>query len=190
MFEDRHLLKRFKSGSRDALCEIYQKYENYLLSLAVGLLGDTNSAEDVMHDVFCKLIHSKDSIKLHGSLKGYLGTCVVNRARDGLRQRKRLQFHLEPDDSPADDTIAPDHSVIRTEETRRLCLALVQVPYDQREVIVLRLKGDMKYRQIATCLGISINTAKSRYRYGLNKLRSILLSKDDLESGVSKNETI
>ncbi len=190
MLEDRQLLKRFKRGSRDALCEIYQKYENYLLSLAVGFLGDVSAAEDVMHDVFCKLIHSKDSIKLHGSLKGYLGTCVANRARDSIRRQKRLQFGLEPDETLADGNIAPDHSVILTEETRRLCFALLEVPYDQREVIVLHLKGDMKFRQIATCLGISVNTAKSRYRYGLKKLRSILTSKDDLESEVLKNETI
>jgi RNA polymerase sigma-70 factor (ECF subfamily) len=44
----------------------------------------------------------------------------------------------------------------------------------QRDVIVLRLKGEMKFREIATLYGVTVNTIQGRYRYGLNKLRSVL----------------
>ena len=95
MLEERLLLKRFKNGSSDALQRIYQKYENYLLRLAGALLGDSNGAEDVLHDVFCNFIRSRDKIKLKGNLKGYLGTCVTNLARDKIRARSRGPVGLE-----------------------------------------------------------------------------------------------
>jgi len=51
---------------------------------------------------------------------------------------------------------------------------MAQLAYEQREVIMLHLRGDMKFREIAGLQGIPINTAKSRYRYGLEKLRTLL----------------
>jgi RNA polymerase sigma-70 factor (ECF subfamily) len=95
MLEDRRLLKRFKNGSTDALQCIYEKYENYLLTLAAALLGDSNAAEDVLHDVFCNFIEGRKRIKLRGNLKGYLGTCVANLARDRIRSRSRVSVGLE-----------------------------------------------------------------------------------------------
>jgi RNA polymerase sigma-70 factor (ECF subfamily) len=68
----------------------------------------------------------------------------------------------------------PDQSVIWSEESRQLTHALAQLPDEQREIIILHLRGGMKFRQIADMQAVSINTIKSRYRYGLDKLRSLL----------------
>ena len=68
----------------------------------------------------------------------------------------------------------PDHAIICSEESQRLNLAIAQLPNEQREVIVLRLKGEMTFREIAKLHDVSVNTIQGRYRYGLNKLRSIL----------------
>ncbi|MHC4426384.1 MAG: sigma factor-like helix-turn-helix DNA-binding protein [Planctomycetota bacterium] len=70
----------------------------------------------------------------------------------------------------------PDHWIICQEESRRISKALVQIPFEQREVVVLHLLGDMKFRQIAELKTVSIKTIQSRYRYGLDKLRSLLNS--------------
>ena len=59
MLEDKLLIWKFKCGSSEALCRIYQKYGDYLLALAAALLGDVNAAEDAVHDVFCKFIESR-----------------------------------------------------------------------------------------------------------------------------------
>jgi RNA polymerase sigma-70 factor (ECF subfamily) len=50
----------------------------------------------------------------------------------------------------------------------------VQLPYEQREVFILHVQGDMTFQQIAEQIGASINTVQSRYRYGIEKLRSLL----------------
>ena len=61
---------------------------------------------------------------------------------------------------------------------QRVARALEKLPLDQREVVVLRLQGDMKFRQIAEMLDITVNTAQSRYRYGMEKLRQLLSKKE------------
>ena len=65
---------------------------------------------------------------------------------------------------------------LSVQESRQLQDLLARLPYEQREIIVLHLHHDMRFREIAKALGISINTVQSRYRYGLDKLRSIMNS--------------
>jgi RNA polymerase sigma-70 factor (ECF subfamily) len=174
MLEDKLLIWKFKGGSRKALCRIYRKHGDYLLALAAALLKDVNEAEDVVHDVFCKFIESRQKFKLAGSLKSYLGTCVVNLARDKLRARKLQPCSLNETASTVLDTNEPEHDAIFGEQARALERAVAQLTNEQREVILLHLRGGMKFREIAGLQGISINTAKSRYRYGLEKLRTVL----------------
>ena len=142
--------------------------------MATALLHDTNLAEDVVHDVFCKLIESREKIKPAGSLKSFLGTCVINLARDKLRARQSQPCDLDEAAATVSDTNGPEHHAIFGEEARILHQALGQLAYEQREVIMLHLRGGMKFREIAALQEISINTAKSRYRYGLDKLRTSL----------------
>ena len=179
MIEDKLLIWKFKSGSNEALCRIYQKYGDYLLALAAALLKDVNAAEDVLHDVFCRFIESREKLKLAGSLKSYLGTCVVNLARDRLRARKLQPCELDKSTVTAAQMNGPEHYAIFGEEARSLNYALTQLTYEQREVIMLHLRGGMKFRQIAGLQGISINTVKSRYRYGLEKLRATLSDEEN-----------
>ncbi len=178
MLEDKLLIWKFKCGSNEALCRIYRKYGDYLLALTAALLQDVNAAEDVVHDVFCKFIESREKFGLNGSLKSYLATCAVNLARDKLRARRQQTF--EPDEAaPMDlDTNGPEHYAIFGEEARNLNHAIAQLGCEQREVIMLHIRGGMKFREIADLQGISINTAKSRYRYGLERLRELLSDKE------------
>ncbi len=178
MLEDKLLIWKFKCGDSEALCRIYRKYGDYLLALAAALLQDVNTAEDVVHDVFCKFIESREKFKLAGSLKSFLATCVVNLARDKLRARRSQPCELDEAAATALDTNEPQHHAIFGEEARNLNRAIAQLACEQREVIMLHLRGGMKFREIAGVQGISINTAKSRYRYGLEKLRTLLCDKE------------
>ena len=174
MIEDELLKWRFKCGSREALSRIYEKYLNNLLTLAMALLNDTGAAEDVVHDVFVSFAKSTESFRLRGSLKSYLGTCVINRARDQIRTQQRQSTRPDKIDLTGSEENEPDHSFICNEEAQRLNHAIAQLPEQQREVIILRLKGEMKFREIARLQGVSISTIQGRYRYGLDKLRSLL----------------
>jgi RNA polymerase sigma factor (sigma-70 family) len=69
---------------------------------------------------------------------------------------------------------SPVQLVVRSEQLQRLSRSITELPYEQREVIVLRLHGEMRFKAIARLQNISIKTVQSRYRYGLDRLRSIL----------------
>ena len=176
MVEDKLLIWKFKLGSRDALRRIYEKYSGFLLTLATALLNDVNKAEDVVHDFFVSFAQSGEKLRLDGSFKWYLATCVANKARDRLRARQLQTVDLDQADSIYSDANEPESVAVCNEELQQLCVAMEQLPYEQREVVLLHTKGEMKFRQIAKLQSVSIKTVQSRYRYGLDKLRSLLNS--------------
>lgn len=173
MIEDKLLVIRCKQGSTDALRTIYQKYKDDLLVLAAAILNDTSAAEDVLHDVFATFVRTIDDFRLTGSLKGYLATCVANRARNVNRQTKAVSLDTQQDDVPSDSD-PPDEALICNEQAQLLNAAMAELPDEQRQIIMLHLKSKCKFREIAASLGISTNTAKSRYRYGIEKLRKTI----------------
>ncbi len=177
MLEDKLLLWKFKRGSGQALERIYIKYERYLITVATGLLNNTHAAEDVLHDFFVSFVKSADRVKLNGNLKAYLATCVANLARNSLKRRQLEPTALDDNDSFESATPEPLLLALQQEETEALNQALSQLPYEQREVVILHLHANMKFTQIAKLRGTSVNTIRSRYRYGLEKLRSLLNSK-------------
>jgi RNA polymerase sigma-70 factor (ECF subfamily) len=175
MLKDKLLVWQFNRGSKDALRHIYEKYKDDLVTLAAALLTDVSSAEDVVHDVFVCFIKSSQRFRLTGSLKGYLATCVANGARNKNRARqKRLSYGLNEADRVSSNSNNPDAAVIFGEELRQLSSALSQLPYEQREVLLLHSYSGLKFRTIAGSLGVSINTVQGRYRYALDRLRSML----------------
>ncbi len=178
MLEDRLLIRKFKHGNKKAFCRIYEKYRDDLLRLAMSLLNEAGTAEDVVHDVFTSFIRNFEQFRLTGSLKSYLATCVANRARNINRAHKRQR------------TIAPEQTGQMPLESRsaeqwftcsddliKLSNTLARLPDNQREVVILHLQGQMKFKEIAKYQDVSIKTVQSRYRIALEKLRSTLNSR-------------
>ncbi|MHC4207750.1 MAG: RNA polymerase sigma factor [Planctomycetota bacterium] len=177
MLEDKLLVWKFRHGSKDAFCRIYEKYRDDLLRLSISLLNEANIAEDVVHDVFASFIQNGQQFQLTGSLKSYLATCVANRARNVNRASQRQHNPSLDKAAPvASDSNRPEKWIIIGDEFRQLSNALAQLPYGQRETVLLRAQSGMKFRQIAKSQSVPIKTAQSRYRIGLDKLRSLLNS--------------
>ena len=177
MVEAKLLIWRFKCGNRAALARIYEKYKADLLRIASGLSNDTSLAEDIVHDVFVTFAQCSDELKFGGNLKGYLATSVVNRVRNVNRTERRRQA-ISADEAGylISNSDVPERWIIHDEELDRLNNAMSQLPYPQREVVIMHLQGGMKFKAIAKSQDVSINTVQSRFRYGLEKLRSLLNS--------------
>jgi len=177
MLEDRLLIWRFKRGHFDALRWIYDKYKGDLLKLAIVLTGDICHSEDVVQDVFVKLAQSHDRISIHSNLKNYLITCVINRIRTLRRDCRRLEETQR--DQPAigvSQINSPDQWAVLNEQMQQLSDAMSQLPFEQREVVTLRFEAGLGFPQIARIQNASINTVQGRYRYGMEKLRTLLNS--------------
>ena len=173
MLEDEWLKWKLRRGSPDALARVYEKYVDAMLTLAVGLLGQRAAAEDVVQDVFLSFARSAKDLRAKGSLRSYLATSVLNRVRDQGRQRQR-QARRDEGLRVLGEAAGPEQAVILAEETDRLHQAITQLPEEQREVVLLRLKASLEFREIARLQQTSISTALGRYRYGLDRLRSLL----------------
>jgi RNA polymerase sigma-70 factor (ECF subfamily) len=72
------------------------------------------------------------------------------------------------------DSQQPERIAVQTEQAMLIEQAMAQLPYDQQEAVILHLQVGMTFREIAESQGVSVNTVQSRYRYGLEKLRSLL----------------
>ena len=175
MLEDKLFIWKINRGNRNVLRGIYEKYKDDLVTLAAALLNDVSSAEDVVHDVFVSFIKTSHRFRLTGSLKGYLATCVANNARNKNKANQRRNKIASGDTSPAgSDANGPEFRAIFGEELRQLSWAIEQLSYEQREVLILHTYSGMKFKAIARQQNISINTVQGRYRYALDKLRSML----------------
>ena len=178
MVGDLELVERLGRGDRHALELIYEEYKLDLLRIGSCMLANRTDAEDCLHDVFVSLAANSRRIRPDGHLKGYLVTAMANRARDRLRGRKRGQqaadFANTADCDSAAQATDPAAAMIAEEADDRLYRAITALPAEQRTVISLRLHGEMTFEEIAQLEHVSNNTIRSRYRYGLDKLRSSL----------------
>ncbi len=172
---DEQLIESLRAGSREAMRLLYESHKDGLFTLAKGLLGDASAAEDVVHDVFIGFVESLHKYHVNGGVRAYLATAVANRARDRMRAIKR--HALDPCGSSGPTAEPPETQVIQQEDARRLKRALAELPYEQREVVLLHLQGGLTFHKIADLQGVSLSTAQGRYRYGLEKLRSILTNR-------------
>ncbi len=177
MLEDKLLVWKLKRGSSDALRRIYEKYKDDLLALAIALSSDRAAAEDVLHDVFVSFAQYAVKLKLQSSLKSYLSSCIANRVRSLQSIKSRQKEQISNAENIEYDCNEPVKLAILTEQSKQVETALSELPYQQREVIILHLNSQMRFKEIAQIQGVSINTIQSRYRYGLEKLKSQLNGK-------------
>jgi len=177
MSEDKHLLKLLRHGDSSALRRLYEKYRTDLFTVALSLIHDVHTAEDCLQDVFARLVEGAADMEIRRNLKGYLVSAVANRARDRLRSKTKPSDKIESFGCSA-GAADPVKVLIDREESARLFNMLMRLPYDQREVFVLHVQGEMKFREIAELQNVSIKTVQSRYHYGIEKLQA-LLEKDN-----------
>ena len=165
-----------KSYNSDQIEALYRRHGAALLLFALSMSGDRGHAQDVLHQVFLKLIES-GSFTQAKNIKTYLFACIRNAVLNNYKRENR--------NAPLDDDSVwfdpPDRDY--TGE-RKLRQALKELPQDQREVVVLHIWGELTFSDIGDLLGVSANTAASRYRYALEKLRgSFFKEKSCAQSG-------
>jgi RNA polymerase sigma-70 factor, ECF subfamily len=150
---------------------LYHQYGAALLLFASAMAGDRGRAQDALHQVFLKLIEN-GGLSGAADKKAYLFACVRNAVlNDSTLQKRYTELEIASLwFSPPDRDFAGE---------RNLRNALKLLPEDQREVIVLHIWGELTFSQIGELLGISSNTAASRYRYALAKLRDSMSAKED-----------
>jgi len=140
------------------ITELYAAHRLPLVRLAVLLVDDLASAEDVVQDAFAALARRPDAVKDPSKALAYLRVSVVNTARSALRRRRTARAYSPPHDlSPP----SPEDTAVLAEEHREVIEALQQLAPRQREVLVLRYWSNLSEADIAQTLQISQGTVKS-----------------------------
>jgi RNA polymerase sigma-70 factor (sigma-E family) len=137
--------------------------------MAFIMLGDRQSAEDVVQEAFCGLFRAWDRLPDEANVLGYLRVSVVNGSRTVIRRRKRTPQSLAVPPAPSAEA-----SMLVGEERRATLAALRRLPPRQREALVLRYFGDLPERETAEAMGISRGTVKSTTARGLAALGRML----------------
>jgi RNA polymerase sigma-70 factor (sigma-E family) len=154
------------------LAALYAAHRHSLVRMAVLLVDDLASAEDVVQDAFVAFHRNAGRLSDPGSALGYLRVCVVNGARSMIRRRqvarKYQHLSLQPDEAGADT------EAMLADEHRTVLRALRRLPDRQREVLTLRYWSDLSDAQIAEALGISKGAVKSNASRGMRRLGEIL----------------
>jgi RNA polymerase sigma-70 factor (ECF subfamily) len=164
------LMVGLAKGQEDSFALAYDRFAPALFQTAVLLLGSREEAEDVVQDVFVGLVRTRRNLATIENLRAYLFAALRHAAAEWAKCRQRRRsVSIEAVEEPA--TASPRRE---DEQALRLERALLALPPEQREIIALKIEGDLTFAEAATVLGISPNTAASRYRYALEKLRAAL----------------
>lgn len=140
------------------LGDLYREHYLRLVRLAVQLIDDQASAEDLVQDVFARLHHARHGLGQLTDPRRYLSTAVVNQARSTLRHRRVVRTN--PPEHHGDGEAA-DAQLIRDATSALIWNAFARLPARQRQVIVLHYYEGWSIPEIATALGISRGAASS-----------------------------
>lgn len=174
---DAHLADRIRSGDRDALGDLYDKYSSSALAVALRVVGGRDEAEDVVHDAFVAVWRKIDRFDAErGTLRAWLMTVVRNRAIDRVRGRRSA---MDLDDADARSLLRTgpnptwEQALLRA-SAAEIHAAMGSLPDVQRRAVELAYFEGHTYRQVAELTGVPAGTANSRLRLALDKLRGTL----------------
>jgi len=149
--------------------KIYDQYGSQLFTCALAVTGRSDSAEDAIHEAFCRGFHLTE-VPLN--LKAYMFRSVRNAAIDQLRRKNRTTSLFE--DYVFDSSAGPSELAEQNQLKRHAAKALLKLSEDERETIVQHLYADLTFQEIADMRQRSIGTVASWYRRGLTKMKDYL----------------
>lgn len=171
--EDEQLVAQMANGDRSALATLYDRYGNLMLGVALRILPDRQTAEDLVHDVFLEAWRSSEDYDSgRGSVRAWLLIRLRSRALDRRRsghfsRRSTLEDRPELVEIPEEDPgLSPDRRTLRD--------TLLALPPEQRKVLELGYFEGLSSAEIAAELGIPIGTVKSRVAAALTRLRGVM----------------
>jgi RNA polymerase sigma factor (sigma-70 family) len=176
---DEELMLRYRGGDTGAFEALYRRHRGPMYRFLLRQVGDTATAEELFQDVWMRVIDSRARYQARAPFSSWAYAIAHNRLMDFYRASGKAKF-LEQDESeealeklpsvdpPVDIHLDQKRAVVR------LFAALDQLPEVQREAFLLQQEGELSIEEIGSVTGVSRETAKSRLRYALAKLRASL----------------
>jgi len=176
---DAELMQRYKRGDLPAFETLYRRHNDTLYRYLLRLSRDPDTAADVFQDTWSKIIASRHRYQPTATFRTFLFRVAHNCFVDQLRrsQRRPVAGEKDPDtlEAPLGDPLG--HASM-SEDRDRLLSALKTLPEAQQHAFLLHQEAGLSVAQIAEVTGVNAETAKSRLRYAMNKLKRLLREPD------------
>lgn len=176
---DEELMLSYGGGDAGAFETLYRRHRGPLYRFLLRQLGDTATAEELFQDVWMRVIDFRGRYQARAKFSSWVYAIAHNRVMDFYRANGKARFLDQEqaeealDALPAEDPPA-DVLIDNKRAAERLLAALSELPEAQREAFLLQQEGDLSVEEIGAATGVSRETAKSRLRYALAKLRASL----------------
>ncbi len=180
MKKDEDLIAMFLEGSAQAFSDLVRRYERMVYNAAFNMMGDRESARDITQEAFLRALKGLACLKNPSSFRPWLLQITSNLVKDSLRRKKGEAYALdfERDGVPRESEAFQILSTLQEKE--RIRWALSHLPPRQRMAIVLRVYGELSFKEVALAMGCQPATARSLFWVGVKRLRWILGEGRDL----------
>lgn len=173
------LVSRVAQGDEDCLAQLYDCTNRIVYGLALRILGDPTSAEDITLEVYMQVWRTAESYDAgRGTVEAWLVTLARSRAIDWLRSRRarsqEVEHPLEDVSVLQDSRPSPELVSIESGRARVVQGALAALSADQRQIIELAFFAGMSHNEIARQTDLPLGTVKTRIRLGMLRLREFL----------------
>ena len=176
--DDSVLITLYRNGNEAAFNLLVDRYQSKVFTTIFLIVKDQDVAEDLLQDVFVKVLHTMNSDKYNeeGKFQPWVMRIAHNMAIDHFRKAKRYPTILLEDGSNLLNSLSFAEDSSEEQRIKEETLAWVrnlidELPEAQKEVVIMRHYLDMSFQEIAEQTGVSINTALGRMRYALNHIR-------------------
>jgi RNA polymerase sigma-70 factor (ECF subfamily) len=183
--DDQDLMLKYRNGDIAAFETLYRRHKGPLYRFLLRSAGNRDTAGELFQDVWTKIIGSKARYKPAAKFTTYMYTIAYNCLVDNTRRQQRAPQHGSGVTSTDPDRIAdpvaenPERIASQHQTAERFRIALERLPADQRDAFVLREEAGLSLIDIARVTGVTAETAKSRLRYAVRKLRQAMTEKVD-----------
>ncbi|NLR59509.1 sigma-70 family RNA polymerase sigma factor [Chitinophaga polysaccharea] len=175
---DQELIRLYIAGNNQAFTTLVHRHKNRIFTTIVLLVRDRNLAEDILQEVFIKIVNALQSGQyvdnsrfLAWAVRISHNACISHFRKAHTRPQIVVNYNDDLGDSMELSEHSQEHRMIKAEIAEEINVMLDRLPRLQREVLILRYYADLSYKEIAQTIGISINTALGRVRYALVNLR-------------------
>lgn len=179
---DEELMLQVREGIGEMLGVLFERYQQPLFSFFVRLTGDRALSEDLVQDVFYRILRYRRTYKPGSAFRTWMYQVARNARRDSFDRRRETSL----EEQMIQPAVLPRDTVADEQENLLLRRALLQLPEEKREVLLLSRFQELSYEEIGNLLGCDAGAVKVRVFRALQALRQIanqLQSRPSLESG-------
>ena len=174
---DANLIRRYLAGQDRAFDKLFKRYERPLFSFILRFVRDREGAEDLFQQTWMKVIKALPQYEERGSFSSWLfgiaNNCCVDHARKKARSKVDDLTSSEGMDRLPNPNPNPEDTVIKKEQKAWLEQAVEQLPQEQKQVVLMRLFGQLPFKEIARVVNCPLNTVLGRMHYALKNLRKM-----------------